>query len=64
MNKLLKILLAIIGGCDVVFGIFFPIALGFMIISFFALEGFQQFLVLFLSLSSATYKGISLLPLK
>ncbi len=60
MNKLAKILIAILGGCEIVFGIFMPIAVGLMIINFFSLSGLNQSLVMIISLCTTLSKAIKI----
>ncbi len=58
MNKLTKIVIAILGGVNVVFSMFMPIAVGLLSVSYFKLTGYHVFLVMGLAILSTTYRAI------
>lgn len=59
MNKIMKILLAILGAVSVVFNMFMPIAVALMSIKFFGFNGIYSILLLMFGICSSLYKAIN-----
>lgn len=58
MNKFLKIIIAILGGVNVVFNIFVPIAIALMLIIFFQLNPFNIMLIMVVGILATIYRAI------
>ena len=60
MNKLSKILVAILGAVDLVFSMFLPIAMSLILISTFELSNFNNNIVLGIGMLSTAYRAIDI----
>ncbi len=60
MNKFLKVILAILGGADVVFNIFIPISIVLILINLVDLSPFNLWALLIIGLLSTAYRAIRL----
>lgn len=61
MHKIFKIIIAILGGVEVVFSIFIPVAIALMFLSYADLTVFQTYLIFTLAGLSSLYRGIRFL---
>jgi len=61
MNKLLKIIISILGGVNVIFTTFIPTLIVLLIINSIALNPLNQQILLVTGLISTTYRGLSYL---
>ncbi|KKM83534.1 hypothetical protein LCGC14_1308490 [marine sediment metagenome] len=59
MNKLIKGIIAFLGGVDLMFSIFIPIAIALLLINTGNLNNFNAGLVLLLGLLSSSYRTIN-----
>ena len=59
MNKFLKVILAILGGTDVVFNIFIPISIVLILINLLELSTFNLWALLIIGLLSTAYRAIN-----
>ncbi|KKM99393.1 hypothetical protein LCGC14_1148250 [marine sediment metagenome] len=60
MNKFLKVILAILGGADVVFNIFIPISVVLILIHLLELSTFNLWALLIIGILSTSYRAIRL----
>ena len=60
MNKSLKVFLAIIGGINVIFSLFFPIALSLVLIKTYSINGFGLYLLIIIGSLSSFYRAIDI----
>lgn len=60
MNKLSKILIAVLGAVDLVFSLFLPIAMSLILISTFELSNFNNNIVLGIGMLSTAYRAIDI----
>lgn len=60
MNKLSKIILSILGGINLVFNIFIPIAVALLSIRFFGFNGIWSLILLAAGIISSFYKAINI----
>ena len=60
MNKFLKVFLAIIGGINVIFSLFIPIAISLVITKMYNLVGFSLYLVIIIGSLSTFYRAIEI----
>ena len=58
MNKILKIIIAILGGIDVVFNIFIPISLILILVSLVDLSNFNFWVLISIGFLSTIYRVI------
>ena len=59
MNKMIKVLLAVLGAISLVFNMFMPIAVALMSIKFFGFNGVYSILLLIFGICSSLYKAIN-----
>lgn len=65
MNKIFKIPIAILGGVNLIFQIFIPIAVALIVIKFYPMLGtYSQWIVLAAGFLSSLYKAIDVAFLK
>ena len=60
MNKFMKALIASLGGINVVFNIFVPIAVSLLVIKSWNLTGFGSFIIIFIAILSSIYRAIKI----
>ncbi len=65
MNNIFKVIIAVLGAINTVFGIFIPIAIALIIVKFYPLIGvFSQNIVIVAGILSSLYKAINIAFLK
>ncbi len=60
MNKLVKILLAILGACNAVFSLFIPISIALLLIVVFNFGQSNSFMVVGLGILSTIYRAVDI----
>lgn len=60
MNKILKVLLAVVGGIDVVVSMFMPIIVATLWINLFGLVDWRSYLIFILGLFSTLFRSIKI----
>ena len=60
MNNLLKIFLATLGGINIIFSLFFPIALSLIIVKTYNINGFGLYLLVIVGSLSSLYRAIDI----
>ena len=60
MNRFMKALIATLGGINVVFSIFVPIAVSLLVIKSWDLSGFGSFLIMLIAILSSIYRAIKI----
>lgn len=60
MNKFMKALIATLGGMNVVFSIFIPIAVSLLVIKSWNLTGFGSGLIILIAILSSIYRAIKI----
>lgn len=60
MNKFMKALIAALGGINVVFSIFVPIAVSLLVIKSWNLNGFGSFIIMLIAILSSVYRAIKI----
>ncbi len=58
MNKKLKAIIAVLGGCDLIFGITIPIFISLLIINTVQLTQFNSVIILIIGLLSTMFRAI------
>ena len=61
MNKLIKILVAVLGSFDLIFSMFMPIAIVFLVINSFTLSRYSLILLILTGLFSTLYRWMIIL---
>jgi len=58
MNKLIKIILAILGACNLMMSAFIPIAVALMMIKFYGLSGFTLYSLLIIGILATLFRSL------
>lgn len=58
MNKIIKAIITILGGVNIVFNMFIPVAVGLLLINYFAFDEAKNVLIMVVAMISTFYRAI------